>query len=93
MPLCVAVGCSNNARLAQTCTSPRLQTSTRLVGDLHHRCNNIQKTIKPPQAAPLSDNTFDKNSKYFEIAKIQWSRKTSCYSIQDKFLACVVNEN
>ena len=38
-------------------------------------------------------NAFQKNSKYFEITNIQWITKTSYYSIQDKFLARIVNKN
>ena len=44
-------------------------------------------------AVLFSGNTFQKISKYFETVNIQWITKTSYYSIQDKFLARVVNKN
>ena len=44
-------------------------------------------------AALFSTSTFQKISKYWKMANIEWITKASYYSIQDKFLAHVVNKN
>ena len=44
-------------------------------------------------AVLFSANTFQRISKYFDVANIQWIAKTAYYSIQKKFLAGIVNKN
>ena len=54
---------------------------------------NSKGNLSLAGAILFSANAFQKISKHFEIANIQWITKTSYYSIPDKFLARAFDKN